>query len=118
MVKGVEDLRTPLSVILDLEQRLRGTLSGFMMPFFVVDLPGGGGKRLAHSYESYDPSTGVSTFLAPGLHGEKGKKVYQYYDPLPTNAVDTSIDRGQFHTAPIALHSHEQSTNTTTEASL
>ncbi|KAF2711982.1 kama family protein [Pleomassaria siparia CBS 279.74] len=82
LVKGVEDLRTPLSTILSMEQNLRGTIAGFMMPNFVVDLPEGGGKRLATSYDSYSPDTGVSTFKAPGLQGEKGQRLYHYYDPL------------------------------------
>ena len=43
MVRGVEDLRTPLREILDLERQIRGTIAGFMTPQFVVDLPGGGG---------------------------------------------------------------------------
>ncbi|KAF2800497.1 kama family protein [Melanomma pulvis-pyrius CBS 109.77] len=81
LVRGIEDLRTPLSTILNLEQHLRGTIAGFMMPSFVVDLPGGGGKRLAASYDSYDAASGVSTFKAPGLPGEKAQKVYKYYDP-------------------------------------
>jgi lysine 2,3-aminomutase len=80
-VKGIEDLRTPLSDILSIEQQLRGTIAGFMMPSFVVDLPGGGGKRLAASFDTYDRVTGISTFKAPGLLGEKGQKVYEYYDP-------------------------------------
>lgn len=79
MVRGVEDLRTPLQTILDLEQHIRGTISGFLMPSFVVDLPGGGGKRLAASYQTYDRDSGVSTFIAPGIKG--GQTVYEYYDP-------------------------------------
>ena len=79
MVKGVEDMRTPLSTILDLEKQIRGTIAGFMMPSFVVDLPGGGGKRLASSYESYDEQTGVSTFRAPGVSVDKE---FTYHDPL------------------------------------
>ena len=79
MVAGVEDLRTPLSTIIGLEKNIRGTIAGFMTPSFVVDLPGGGGKRLANSYETYDRSTGVSTWKAPGVTGDK---VFQYYDPL------------------------------------
>lgn len=82
-MRGIEDLRTPLSTILDLEQRLRGTIAGFMMPSFVVDLPGGGGKRLASTFETYDPQSGVSTYKAPGLSGEKAERVYRYYDPGP-----------------------------------
>ncbi|EKD16268.1 uncharacterized protein L3040_009498 [Drepanopeziza brunnea f. sp. 'multigermtubi'] len=85
LVRGVEDLRTPLQTILDLECELRGSIAGFMTPQFVVDLPGGGGKRLATSYRSYDRTTGVSTFVAPAVKGQgnaKKNKVYEYYDPL------------------------------------
>ncbi|KAL3417676.1 L-lysine 2,3-aminomutase [Phlyctema vagabunda] len=83
MVKGVEDLRTPLQTILDLECQIRGTIAGFRMPTFVVDLPEGGGKRLAASYETYDRVTGRSTFIAPAVTGrDKENKIYEYYDPI------------------------------------
>lgn len=80
----VEHLRTPLRTILELESRLRGSIAGFAMPHFVVDLPGGGGKRLACSFESYDEATGVSTFTAPAVGARKGvpDMVYRYHDPL------------------------------------
>ncbi|EAQ90911.1 hypothetical protein CHGG_02846 [Chaetomium globosum CBS 148.51] len=91
MVKSVEHLRTPLRTILDLEAKLRGSIAGFMMPSFVVDLPGGGGKRLACSYESYDRATGISRYTAPAVTGrDKENKVYEYYDPvnsLPGNTA-------------------------------
>ncbi|KAI7255296.1 hypothetical protein KC343_g5372 [Hortaea werneckii] len=79
MISGVEDLRTPLSTIVELEKKMRGTIAGFMMPAFVVDLPGGGGKRLANSYETYDRNSGLSTWRAPGVAGDK---VFEYYDPV------------------------------------
>ncbi|PSS22823.1 hypothetical protein M430DRAFT_135122 [Amorphotheca resinae ATCC 22711] len=87
MVQGIEDLRTPLQTILDLECQIRGSIAGFLMPSFVVDLPGGGGKRLAASYQSYDRKTGVSKFVAPAVKGtvkgrDKENLVYEYYDPL------------------------------------
>jgi lysine 2,3-aminomutase len=83
MVKGVEDLRTLLSTILNLETEIRGSIAGFMTPQFVVDLPGGGGKRLAASYQSYDRKTGISRFVAPAVKGRgKEDKVYEYFDPL------------------------------------
>lgn len=88
MVKGVEDLRTPLREIIDLDKRIRGTLSGFMMPSFVVDLPGGGGKRLVSTHESYDEKSGVATYIAPGLDPVKAATVYTYYDPKPVKAVE------------------------------
>ena len=83
MVPGIEHLRTPLSTAIRIDKELRGTMSGFMIPSFVVDLPGGGGKRLVSTYEEYDEKTGVSTYRAPGLSGEKGKRLYTYYDPRP-----------------------------------
>lgn len=97
LIRGSEEFRTPLQVIKDLEQYIRGTVSGFMMPAFVVDLPEGGGKRLVHTHESYNPETGVSTWRAPGLPGEKGSKLYKYYDPLPQDsvAIDINFERSE-----------------------
>src|SRR5262249_16385846 len=51
LVKGVEDLRTTLATAVALEKHVRGTTAGFNTPVFVVDAPGGGGKRDAHSFE-------------------------------------------------------------------
>lgn len=81
MVQGIEDLRTPLREIIRLDMEIRGTLSGFMMPAFVVDLPGGGGKRLVSTHDSYE--NGVATYSAPGLKGGKEGRSYTYYDPKP-----------------------------------
>ncbi|KAI1407488.1 kama family protein [Hypoxylon sp. FL1857] len=83
MVPKIEHLRTPLQTILDIESQVQGTVAGFYIPKFVVDLPGGGGKRPASLYESYDRKTGISTFTQPALKG-KGRdgKVYRYYDPV------------------------------------
>jgi len=79
LVKGVEDLRTTLGTGLTIEQGVRGATAGFNTPTLVVDAPGGGGKRDAHSYEHYDRTTGVSVFTAPAVHpGE----MYFYFDPI------------------------------------
>src|SRR6185437_1546730 len=67
LVKGVEDLRTTLQTALDIEKHVRGTTAGFNTPTFVVDAPGGGGKRTAHSYEYYDRTTGISIYTAPSV---------------------------------------------------
>lgn len=91
LVKGVEHLRTPLRTLLNLDKELRGTLTGFMMPDFVVDLPGGGGKRLAHTFETYNEKTGVSTWRAPGLPDIKGQQTYTYYDPSPWEATKENV---------------------------
>ncbi len=81
MVKGTEELRTSLAASLELERNVRGTTAGFNTPTFVMDAPGGGGKRDLHSYEYYDEVTGVSVYRSPAVDEEK---IYLYYDPIDT----------------------------------
>ncbi len=79
MVKGAEDMRTTVQTGLDIEKWIRGTTAGFNTPTFVVDAPGGGGKRNAHSYEHYDRETGVSVYTAPSV---KPGQYFLYFDPV------------------------------------
>ncbi|MCB9667366.1 MAG: KamA family radical SAM protein [Myxococcales bacterium] len=79
MVRGVEDLRTTLQTALDLEKNVRGTTAGFNTPTFVVDAPGGGGKRDVHSCEFYDRNTGISVYSAPSV---KPGQYFLYFDPI------------------------------------
>ncbi len=79
MVKGVEELRTSISTTARLEKEVRGTTAGFNTPTFVVDAPGGGGKRDVHSYEHYDRETGISVYTAPRV---KSGQFFLYFDPL------------------------------------
>jgi lysine 2,3-aminomutase len=79
LVPGVEDLRTTLATTIDLEKQLRGSTAGFNTPSFVLDAPGGGGKRDVHSFEHYDRSTGVSVFRSPNIDENA---VYLYFDPI------------------------------------
>ncbi|KAI0124655.1 hypothetical protein BJ170DRAFT_467974 [Xylariales sp. AK1849] len=83
MAPKAEHFRTPLQTILDLEAEIRGSIAGFDMPRFIVDLPGGGGKRDAWSFKSYDRTTGISRYVAPAVKGQsKDNKVYEYFDPM------------------------------------
>jgi lysine 2,3-aminomutase len=79
MVRGVEDLRTSVDTALHIEKHVRGATAGFNTPTFVVDAPGGGGKRDVHSYEYYDRDTGVCVFAAPSV---KPGQLFTYFDPL------------------------------------
>jgi lysine 2,3-aminomutase len=79
LVQGVEDLRTTLDTATMIEKHVRGSTAGFNTPTFVVDAPGGGGKRDAHSYEHYDRTTGVSVFQSPSV--KEGAR-YVYFDPI------------------------------------
>jgi lysine 2,3-aminomutase len=79
LVKGVETLRTTVQTAIDIEKDLRGLTAGFNTPVFVVDAPGGGGKRDAHSYEHYDRVTGVSVYRSPNVDPDA---FYCYFDPI------------------------------------
>src|SRR5260370_14009865 len=79
MVQGVEDLRTSVDPAIHIEKHVRGSTAGYNTPTFVVDAPGGGGKRDVHSYEYYDRDTGISVFAAPSV---KPGQLFMYFDPL------------------------------------
>ncbi|MDT8342320.1 MAG: KamA family radical SAM protein [Longimicrobiales bacterium] len=79
MVMGVDELRTTVGHTVEVERHVRGVTAGFNTPTFVCDAPGGGGKRDVHSYDHYDPVTGISVYRSPSVDEEK---VYLYYDPL------------------------------------
>ena len=42
--KGISHFRTPISVGINIMEKLRGYTSGYAVPTYVVDAPGGGGK--------------------------------------------------------------------------
>jgi lysine 2,3-aminomutase len=79
MVMGVDELRTRVADSVEIERHVRGTTAGFNTPTFVVDAPGGGGKRDVHSYDHYDETTGISVYRSPSV--DEGR-VYLYFDPI------------------------------------
>ncbi|MBI2083495.1 MAG: KamA family radical SAM protein [Deltaproteobacteria bacterium] len=79
MVKGVEDLRTTVATAVELEKEVRGATAGYNTPTFVVDAPGGGGKREVHSYEYYNRTTGISVYRSPNINPNQ---LYLYFDPI------------------------------------
>ena len=85
LVRGTEDLRTTVATGIQIEKRLRGTTAGFNTPVFVVDAPGGGGKRDMHSYEHYDRESGISVYTAPSV---KKDEFFMYFDPIQMLSPD------------------------------
>jgi lysine 2,3-aminomutase len=96
LVKGVECLRTTVQTAIDTEKEIRGLTAGFNTPVFVVDAPGGGGKRDAHSYEHYDRVTGVSVYRSPNVDRDA---FYCYFDP-----IDLLPEEGQRRWADPSQH--------------
>jgi lysine 2,3-aminomutase len=70
---------------MQIEKAVRGATAGFHTPTFVVDAPGGGGKRHEHSAEHYDELTGVSVYAAPSV---KPGRLFCYFDPIRTLPED------------------------------
>jgi len=87
LVSGTEDMRTPLSSILRMED-IRGRVAGFNTPQFVVDLTGGGGKRNVWSHVYYCKRSGISVFRDK----ESSTKLYYHFDPLHSLSSEVRND--------------------------
>jgi lysine 2,3-aminomutase len=85
---GTEDMRTSVQTAIKVEKSVRGVTAGFNTPLFVVDAPGGGGKRDAHSYEWYDKYSGISVWEAPMV---KPDQKFLYFDPLHSLQEDAKM---------------------------
>ena len=85
LVKGVEELRTPIQTSIDIEKFVRGSTAGFNTPLFICDAPGGGGKRDIHSFDVYDRENGIAVYSAPSV---KPGKHFVYFDPIDTLGPD------------------------------
>jgi lysine 2,3-aminomutase len=96
MVSQVEDMRTTVATTAEVERHVRGSTAGFNTPTFVVDAPGGGGKRAVHSFDHYDRVTGISVYRSPAVHADEA---YLYFDP-----VDLLPEEGQALWADPARH--------------
>ncbi|MDY0064639.1 MAG: lysine 2,3-aminomutase [Bacilli bacterium] len=90
--QGIEHFRTPVSKGIEIIEGLRGHISGFCVPTFVVDAPGGGGKIPVM------PNYVIS--MAPGktvLRNYEGV-ITTYYEPLHyeshCNCPDSAFDEG------------------------
>jgi hypothetical protein len=80
LVPRTEHFRVSLHEAQEICQKLMGKMSGFNMPEFTMDLPGGGGKRNLFMHDEYNPSTGISKWRAPEV---KPGQEFLYYDPDP-----------------------------------
>lgn len=75
-IPGSSHFRTPIIKGLEIIQGLRGFTSGYGVPHFVIDAPGGGGK-IPLVPEYYQGREGDNVILK-NFEG----KTYKYYDPI------------------------------------
>src|SRR5262249_26133053 len=73
--QGLEHFRTPVSKGIEIIESLRGHTTGFGIPTFVVDCPGGGGKISLQP--NYVLTPGVEKSVLRNFEGQ----VFEYYEP-------------------------------------
>jgi len=74
-IMGSGHFRTPVSVGINIIEKLRGHTTGYAVPTFVIDGPGGGGKIPINPNYIISNKNGKYT-----LRNYAGKK-FNYYDP-------------------------------------
>ncbi|MGX5832406.1 KamA family radical SAM protein [Mesorhizobium sp. 43Arga] len=85
LVDGIEHMRCSIRTACEIEKALRGITAGYNTPLFVVDTPGGGGKRDVHSFEHYDNWTGIAVYRSPSVRPDQ---LFIYPDPLQSLPSD------------------------------
>lgn len=83
-ISGSSHFRTPVSKGLEIIQGLRGFTTGYAVPTYVIDAPGGGGK-IPLQPNSIMGRDGDDLLLR-NFEG----KVFRYPDPLPTNESESA----------------------------
>lgn len=73
---GTEHFRTPISTGINILEKLRGHTSGYAVPTFVVDAPGGGGKI------PLSPSYFISMVEGRAVLRNYEGKVFEYPEPM------------------------------------
>lgn len=80
-VIGTSHLRTPLATGLRIMEQLRGHTTGYAVPTFVIDAPGGGGKIPIGP--DYTVSRHDDRVVLRNFRGD----VYEYYEPQEAKAL-------------------------------
>jgi lysine 2,3-aminomutase len=89
MVLGTEHFRVRVAEMQRLEREVRGATAGFNTPLFIVDAPGGGGKRDVHSYEYRNDKYGISGYRSPSVDPNR---IFYHFDPLRELDTDARAD--------------------------
>ncbi|BAB52331.1 KamA family radical SAM protein [Mesorhizobium japonicum] len=85
LVDGIEHMRCSVRLACQIEKAVRGITAGYNTPLFVVDTPGGGGKRDVHSFEHYNTQTGLAVYRALSVRPDQ---LFTYPDPLQSLSPD------------------------------
>ena len=85
LINGSSHLRTPVAEGVAIIEGLRGHTTGYAIPQFVIDGPGGGGKIPINPNYVVDTASGKVTLR--NFEGE----IFEYPDPTPIPAADLEL---------------------------
>lgn len=93
-ISGSAHFRTPVSKGLEIIEGLRGHTTGYAVPTFVIDAPGGGGKIPLQP--NYVLGRDGDWLLLRNFEGEE----YRYHDPVDSETSDARCNGSLFRAFP------------------
>lgn len=124
--EGIGHFRVPVSKGLEIIENLRGHTSGYAVPAFVVDAPGGGGKItlqpnylisqspdkvVLRNFEGVITSYPEPKNYVPGKADAYFNKVYQIDQPKPTVGIAALMNDEKFNLVPEGLRRMDKREN-------
>ena len=82
---GTEHFRTPISTGINIIEKLRGHTTGYAVPTFVVDAPGGGGKI------PLGPSYFISLVEGRAVLRNNAGKIFEYPEPMDAQRLKLKL---------------------------
>lgn len=82
---GTEHFRTPISTGINIIEKLRGHTSGYAVPTFVVDAPGGGGKI------PLGPSYFIALVEGRAVLRNYEGKIFEYPEPVDSKKIRVKL---------------------------
>jgi lysine 2,3-aminomutase len=88
---GTEHFRTPISTGINIIEKLRGHTTGYAVPTFVVDAPGGGGKI------PLSPSYFISLVEGRAVLRNYEGKIFEYPEPMDAQRLKLKLCKEEIH---------------------
>ncbi|MFH1288826.1 MAG: KamA family radical SAM protein [bacterium] len=87
LAMGTEHFRTSVLAGVNIIEKLRGYTSGYAIPSFVIDAPGGGGKI------PVNPNYVLSNVKEKFVLRNYQNKIYEYYEPMEEKPIEQEVEK-------------------------
>jgi lysine 2,3-aminomutase len=94
---GTEHFRTPISTGINIIEKLRGHTTGYAVPTFVIDAPGGGGKI------PLSPSYFIALVEGRAVLRNYEGKIFEYPEPMDASRLKLKLRREEVREKPPPL---------------